>query len=162
MNYLITGGCGFIGCNFIRRLFAEQADVSVTNIDLLTYAGSEENLSDIAATAGDRYQFIKADIGDAAAVEEIIAGGKFDILINFAAESHVDRSITSPQDFVRSNIVGTANLLQSAREHGIPRFVQISTDEVYGSLGDTGFFTEMTPLAPSSPYSAPTEDEKLM
>lgn len=154
MNYLITGGCGFIGCNFIRRLFAENGDVSVTNIDLLTYAGSEANLADIAATAGDRYRFIQADIGDSKAVEEIIAGGKFDLLINFAAESHVDRSITSPQDFVNSNIVGTANLLQSAREHKIPRFVQISTDEVYGSLGDTGYFTETTPLAPSSPYSA--------
>ena len=154
MNYLITGGCGFIGCNFIRRLFAEDAAVTVTNIDLLTYAGSEENLADIAATAGDRYRFIRADIGDAAAVEEIISGGQFDILINFAAESHVDRSITSPADFVNSNIVGTANLLQSAREHGIPRFVQISTDEVYGSLGESGFFTESTPLAPSSPYSA--------
>ena len=154
MNYLITGGCGFIGCNFIRRLFAEDADVHVTNIDKLTYAGSEENLADVAATAGDRYQFIRADIGDASAVEEIIASGQFDILINFAAESHVDRSITSPADFVSANIVGTANLLQSAREHEIPRYVQISTDEVYGSLGDTGYFTEETPIAPSSPYSA--------
>ena len=154
MNYLITGGCGFIGCNFIRRLFAEDAGVSVTNIDKLTYAGSESNLADVAATAGDRYRLIRADIGDAAAVEEIIAGGKFDILINFAAESHVDRSITSPADFVSANIVGTANLLQSARQHGIPRYVQISTDEVYGSLGETGYFTETTPLAPSSPYSA--------
>ncbi len=162
MNYLITGGCGFIGCNFIRRLFAEDADVHVTNIDKLTYAGSEENLADIAATAADRYRFIKADIGDATAVEEIITGGKFDILINFAAESHVDRSITSPADFVSANIVGTANLLQSAREHEIPRYVQISTDEVYGSLGDTGYFTEETPIAPSSPYSASKASADLL
>ena len=162
MNYLITGGCGFIGCNFIRRLFAEDADVHVTNIDKLTYAGSEENLADIAATAADRYRFIKADIGDATAVEEIIAGGKFDILINFAAESHVDRSIASPADFVSANIVGTANLLQSAREHEIPRYVQISTDEVYGSLGDTGYFTEETPIAPSSPYSASKASADLL
>jgi len=162
MNYLITGGCGFIGCNFIRRLFAEDADVHVTNIDKLTYAGSEENLADIAATAADRYRFIKADIGDATTVEEIIAGGKFDILINFAAESHVDRSITSPADFVSANIVGTANLLQSAREHEIPRYVQISTDEVYGSLGDTGYFTEETPIAPSSPYSASKASADLL
>ena len=154
MNYLITGGCGFIGCNFIRRLFAQNADVSVTNIDLLTYAGSEENLADVAATAGDRYQFIRADISDATTVEEIISSGDFDILINFAAESHVDRSITSPADFVDANIVGTANLLQSARDHKILRYVQISTDEVYGSLGDTGLFTEETPLSPRSPYSA--------
>jgi len=162
MNYLITGGCGFIGCNFIRRLFAEDADVSVTNIDLLTYAGSEENLADIAATAGDRYKFIKADIGDVAAVENIIAAGNFDILINFAAESHVDRSITNPADFVNSNIVGTANLLQSARENKIPRFVQISTDEVYGSLGDTGLFSETTPLDPRSPYSASKASADLL
>ena len=162
MNYLITGGCGFIGCNFIRRLFAEDGDVSVTNVDLLTYAGSEENLADIAATAGDRYRFIRADIGDGAAVDEIIAGAKFDILINFAAETHVDRSIENPQIFVQSNIVGTSNLLHSAREHGVPRFVQISTDEVYGSLGETGLFTETSPLAPSSPYSASKTSADLL
>ena len=162
MNYLITGGCGFIGCNFIRRLFAEDGDVSVTNIDLLTYAGSEENLADIAATAGDRYKFIKADIADAAAVDKIIAEGDFDIVINFAAETHVDRSIENPQIFVQSNIVGTSNLLHSARAHGIPRFVQISTDEVYGSLGETGLFTEESPLEPSSPYSASKTSADLL
>ena len=146
MNYLITGGCGFIGCNFIRRLFAEEPDAQVTNIDLLTYAGSTENLADVAEKAGDNYRFIKADIGDAAAMAEIFAANTFDRVINFAAESHVDRSIDNPADFVTSNIVGTANLVELARKHAVPRYVQISTDEVYGSLGDEGYFTEETPI----------------
>lgn len=162
MHYLITGGCGFIGCNFIRRLFAEEPDAQVTNIDLLTYAGSTENLADVAEKAGDNYRFIKADIGDAAAMTEIFAANKFDRVINFAAESHVDRSIDHPADFVSSNIVGTANLIELARKHAVPRYVQISTDEVYGSLGAEGFFTEETPIRPSSPYSASKASADLL
>lgn len=162
MHYLITGGCGFIGGNFIRRLFAEEPDARVTNIDLLTYAGSTENLADVSETAGDRYRFVRADIGDAAAMAEIFAAQSFDRVINFAAESHVDRSIDNPADFVSSNIVGTANLIELARKHGVPRYVQISTDEVYGSLGDEGFFTEETPIQPSSPYSASKASADLL
>jgi len=162
MHYLITGGCGFIGCNFIRRLFAEEPDAQVTNIDLLTYAGSTDNLADVAEKAGDNYRFIKADIGEAAAMAEVFETNKFDRVINFAAESHVDRSIDNPADFVSSNIVGTANLIELARKHSVPRYVQISTDEVYGSLGDEGFFTEETPIQPSSPYSASKASADLL
>jgi dTDP-glucose 4,6-dehydratase len=162
MNYLITGGCGFIGCNFIRKLFAEEPDAQVTNIDLLTYAGSTDNLADVAEKAGDQYKFIKADIGDAAAMATVFEAQKFDRVINFAAESHVDRSIDNPADFVSSNIVGTANLIELARKHDVPRYVQISTDEVYGSLGDEGFFTEETPIQPSSPYSASKASADLL
>ncbi len=160
MRYLITGGCGFIGCNFVRKLLAEEPDAEVTNIDLLTYAGSEENLADVADDP--RYHFLKADIGDAAAMKDIFDIAEIDIVLNFAAESHVDRSIESPEDFVRTNVVGTANLVQLAREKGVTRFVQISTDEVYGSLGDDGHFTEETPLNPSSPYSASKASADLL
>jgi dTDP-glucose 4,6-dehydratase len=154
MHYLITGGCGFIGCNFIRGLLADKPDARVTNVDALTYAGSEANLADVAAENSERYAFVRADIGDAAAMAALFEENAFDAVVNFAAESHVDRSIVSPQDFVHTNIVGAATLLQLARECKVGRFLQVSTDEVYGSLGPEGLFTEETPIRPSSPYSA--------
>ena len=155
MHYLVTGGCGFIGSHFVRTLLAEEAGCEVTNVDLLTYAGRRENLSDVEAAQPDRYRFVQGDISDAAAMRSLFEGADFDAVVNFAAESHVDRSISDPGSFVQTNVVGTANLVELAREFGVGRFVQISTDEVYGSLGDDDPpFSEMTPLEPSSPYSA--------
>lgn len=146
MKILVTGGCGFIGSNFVR-LFCSEAEI--VNLDALTYAGNLENLRDVV----DRFEFIKGDIADPDIVESVVSRG-FDALINFAAESHVDRSLTGPDAFVRSNVQGTLVLLEAAKRHGIPRFIQISTDEVYGSLPPDGVFTETTPLAPNSAYSA--------
>jgi dTDP-glucose 4,6-dehydratase len=147
---LVTGGCGFIGSNFIRQLLANDESVSVVNFDALTYAGNLANLADLAGHS--RYRFVKGDIADRAAVDAAIAG--VDAVINFAAESHVDRSILDSGPFIRTNVIGAQTLLDAARAAKVPRFVQVSTDEVYGSLGPTGFFTEETPLRPNSPYSA--------
>jgi len=153
MNWLVTGGCGFIGSHFIRQALHGRADLCITNVDLLTYAGNAANLSDVANACAERYQFHCGDIADEALVERIMGGGEFDAVINFAAESMVDRSIAQPRPFVHSNVTGAFVMLEAARTAGV-RFVQISTDEVYGSLGETGAFTEETPLAPRSPYSA--------
>ena len=147
---LVTGGCGFIGSNFIRHVLAGNNAEKLINLDLLTYAGNLENLADVAADP--RYEFVRGDICDAPLVQSLMA--RVDAVVNFAAESHVDRSILNAAEFIRTNVAGTHVLLGAAREAGIKRFVQISTDEVYGSLGPTGFFTEETPLAPNSPYSA--------
>jgi dTDP-glucose 4,6-dehydratase len=147
---LVTGGCGFIGSNFIRYLLETEPDARVVNLDALTYAGNPENLADLAAHP--RYRFIHGDITDCAAVRAALQGA--DAVLNFAAESHVDRSIHDSGPFVRTNVLGTQVLLDAAREAKVRRFVQISTDEVYGSLGSTGQFTEATPLAPNSPYAA--------
>lgn len=149
-SVLVTGGAGFIGSNFIHYMFKKYPDVKITNLDLLTYAGNLENLKDIAGNPG--YSFVRGDIADAKVVDEAAAGANY--IVNFAAESHVDRSIEDPSVFIRTNIMGTQVLLDAARRHGIERYLQISTDEVYGSLGPTGYFTEVTPLAPNSPYSA--------
>ncbi|MEO7932876.1 MAG: dTDP-glucose 4,6-dehydratase [Chthoniobacterales bacterium] len=154
MQILVTGGCGFIGSNFLRLLLAEYPETRLTNLDLLTYAGNSATVADLAEAFPFRYSFIQADIADEPAIDAILSGKKYDAIVNFAAESHVDRSITGPHEFVRTNVLGTSILLHSARKHGVKRFVQISTDEVYGSLGPTGKFTETTPLDPSSPYSA--------
>ena len=162
MDYLITGGCGFIGCNFIRLLLRDDPEANVTNVDKLTYAGRRENLSDVEADFSFRYRFVKADIADREAMRHLFAEADFDCVINFAAESHVDKSIVSPDDFVQTNIVGTSILVELARANRVPRFVQISTDEVYGELGDDGFFTEETPLQPSSPYSASKASADLL
>jgi dTDP-glucose 4,6-dehydratase len=153
-SVLVTGGCGFIGSNFIRFLVKERPDWRIVNVDALTYAGNLANLADIAD--GNNYRFARVDIGDAAAVHTLFEGlvAPPDYIFNFAAESHVDRSIDSPDAFVRTNFSGTFNLLEQMRALGQGRFVQISTDEVYGALGETGKFTEKTPLDPSSPYSA--------
>ncbi len=154
MRLLITGGCGFIGSNFVRFVLDHYQPEFVTNVDALTYAGNPDNLTGVAEQYSDRYEFFRADIADREAVEEIMARHKFFAVINFAAETHVDRSISSPGNFIHTNVVGTEVLLESARRHGVKRFVQISTDEVYGSLGPEGAFTEKSPIDPSSPYSA--------
>src|SRR5262245_8929479 len=148
---LVTGGCGFIGSNFIRYLLDRESDVRIINLDLLTYAGNLGNLEDVSQHP--RYSFVRGDIADRELVREVVGSGVRSI-INFAAESHVDRSIQDATPFVQTNVRGTQTLLDAARAFGVQRYVQISTDEVYGSLGPTGSFTEETPLAPNSPYAA--------
>ena len=162
MRILVTGGCGFIGSNFVRLLLSARPTWTVHNLDALTYAGNPANLADVAPQAGTRYVFHKADIADAPAVERIFEEGKFDAVVNFAAESHVDRSISGPLAFIQTNVVGTAVMLDAARRHKVARFLQIGTDEVYGSLGPTGRFTEESPLQPSSPYSASKTSADLL
>lgn len=154
MRLLITGACGFIGSNFVRFVLEHYQPEFVTNVDALTYAGNPENLAGITEQYGERYEFVQADIADRGAMEAIMAKHKFFAVINFAAETHVDRSITTPGNFVHTNLVGTEVLLETARKYGVKRFVQISTDEVYGSLGPEGRFSETSPIEPSSPYSA--------
>ena len=165
-NILVTGGAGFIGSNFIHYLLKNYEDICVVNLDLLTYAGNLDNLSQVCDDP--RYHFAKGDIHDRALVEELFDKFAFDTVVNFAAESHVDRSITNPDIFLTTNILGTQTLLDVAKRHwkldpddkysyefkeGV-KYLQVSTDEVYGALGATGMFTETTPLAPNSPYSA--------
>jgi dTDP-glucose 4,6-dehydratase len=154
MRLLITGGCGFIGSNFIRHVLGHYQPEMITNVDALTYAGSLASTADFHSDFGDRYEFFRADIANSARMDEILARHSYFAVVNFAAESHVDRSIESPQNFVHTNIVGTSVLLDAARRHGVKRFVQVSTDEVYGSLGEVGRFTELSQINPSSPYSA--------
>lgn len=159
-NIIVTGGAGFIGSNFIHLLFSERDDVHIINIDLLTYAGNLESLKDIEKN--ERYTFIKGDICDKTLISSIFERWDISAVINFAAESHVDRSIVSAEPFVRTNVSGTQNLLDCAKsswqtDEGFAdgvRFLQVSTDEVYGALGKTGYFTETTPISPNSPYSA--------
>ena len=160
MRLLITGGCGFIGSNFVRFILEARADWKLLNIDLLTYAGNPANLRDIESNPG--YTFRKGDIADVAFVEKAIKDFHPDAIVNFAAESHVDRSITDPAAFVRTNVVGTQELLSEARKFKVKRFLQVSTDEVYGSLGEAGFFLETTPLHPNSPYSASKASADLL
>ena len=156
-NILVTGGCGFIGANFIRFLF-EETDFNgrIINVDALTYAGNRDNLSDIEKEYPERYQFHRADICDAPALQELFTSYEIDTICHFAAESHVDRSIVRPDSFVQTNVIGTFNLLEIARKYSdrIKLFHHVSTDEVFGSLGKEGFFTETTPYSPNSPYSA--------
>jgi len=160
-TYLVTGGAGFIGSNFIHYLLSKHDDILIVNVDKLTYAGNLENLKSVM---GDkRHVFVQADICDAEAMQRLFQEYTIDYVVNFAAESHVDRSITDPDVFVRTNVMGTLNLLNIAKaawktgedtyREGV-KFQQVSTDEVYGSLGPKGFFTENTPLDPHSPYSA--------
>ncbi len=158
-NMLVTGGAGFIGVNFIRYVFGKAGfDGRVINVDKLTYAGNPLSLEDVAAKYGSRYAFEKADICDGEAMRDLIRKYDADTVVHFAAESHVDRSILGPADFIHTNIVGTFALLEAARDVWKDRdgvlFHHISTDEVYGSLGDTGYFREDTPYDPRSPYSA--------
>ena len=152
MKILVTGGAGFIGSSFVRYLIRERKDTHVVNYDLLTYAGNLRNLDEIANDS--RYAFVKGDIADSAQVDQLFEKHAFDAVVNFAAETHVDRSILDSAPFVRTNIEGTRCLLEASRRHKVSKFVQISTDEVYGSLGPTGAFREDTSLDPSSPYSA--------
>jgi dTDP-glucose 4,6-dehydratase len=150
LRVLVTGGCGFIGSNFIRYLLAAEAEVAVVNLDALTYAGNPANLAGLEDEP--RYRFVRGSITDPETVRRAADG--VHTIFNFAAESHVDRSIHDSAPFVRTNVLGTQVLLDAARELRVARLVQISTDEVYGSLGPTGAFTEDTPLAPNSPYAA--------
>jgi dTDP-glucose 4,6-dehydratase len=156
-HLLITGGCGFIGTNFIRFLLSEKTFTGrIINLDALTYAGNLENLDGIAEQFPERYIFVQADICDAHAMASIFDRYGIDSVCHFAAESHVDRSIVKPDAFIRTNIIGTFNLLEQAKTHrrSMLLFHHVSTDEVFGSLGRDGFFTESTPYDPSSPYSA--------
>lgn len=150
MRLLVTGGAGFIGGNFVKYVLKKHPLYEVVNLDSLTYAGNLETLQDIESNS--KYQFVKGDIGDGRLVESIVED--INTVINFAAESHVDRSILDPQAFTRTNILGTHVLLEAARKAGVKKFIQVSTDEVYGTLGATGYFTEESPLLPNSPYSA--------
>lgn len=159
MKLLVTGGCGFIGSNFVRYYFAKHPEDEIVNLDLLTYAGNPENLKDIEKNP--HYHFVHGDIADGKVVDEIMKDG-IDVVVHFAAESHVDRSINYPLVFIQTNVIGTQVLLQSALSYNIKRFVQVSTDEVYGTLGETGAFTETTPLAPRSPYSASKASADLL
>lgn len=160
MKILITGGAGFIGSHVVRRFVTRYPEYEIANLDSLTYAGNLENLRDVETAKN--YRFIKADINDRELMAQLFKEEQFDGVIHLAAESHVDRSITDPLVFVRTNVLGTANLLNAAREvwtrsekgFAAKRFYHISTDEVYGSLGTDGFFTEKTPYDPRSPYSA--------
>ena len=151
-SLLVTGGCGFIGSNFIRGLLEDDADVRIVNLDKLTYAGNPENLASVSGSP--RYEFRQGDISDRAVVDGLLEEFAVDGIVNFAAESHVDRSILDSTPFIQTNICGTQVLIDASRAAGVGRFVQVSTDEVYGSLGTTGAFTEQTPLAPNSPYAA--------
>lgn len=150
MKLLVTGGAGFIGSCFIRHVLKKHADYEIINLDKLTYAGNIENLDDIKNDS--RYSFVRGDICDKRLTEELTSN--VDCVVNFAAESHVDRSIEGPEIFIETNVKGTLNLLQASMKNKVQRYLQVSTDEVYGSLGKTGYFYETTPLAPNSPYSA--------
>lgn len=150
MRILVTGGCGFIGSNFIRYMFQSHPGISVTNLDKLTYAGNPENLSDVEGAYD--YTFVKGDICDEGLVDRLISEG-YDAVVNFAAESHVDRSITGPAEFIQTDVFGTFNLLEACRKRHVRRYLQVSTDEVYGSI-EQGSFTEESAIAPNSPYSA--------
>ncbi len=150
---LMTGGCGFIGANFVRFELENEPEIEITNLDALTYAGNPDNLAGV--DKDPRYRFVKGDIADRPFVAKLIGEGGFDAVLNFAAESHVDRSIDDATPFLRSNILGTQALLDAARAAGVPRYLQVSTDEVYGTLApDDPAFSETTPLAPNSPYAA--------
>ncbi len=149
---LVTGGAGFIGANFVRMVLDEHPDVFVVNLDVLTYAGNLENLK--GYTDNPNHVFVKGDICDADLVNGLIDQHEIEAIVNFAAESHVDRSLVEPGVFIQTNVQGTLNLLKIALEKKLDRFLQVSTDEVYGSLGEDGFFVESTPLSPNSPYSA--------
>ena len=163
---LVTGGAGFIGSNFVRYMLKNYEDITLVNLDLLTYAGNLDNL--VGVSNDKRYTFVRGDIHDGALVDQLFEKYGFDTVVNFAAESHVDRSITNPDIFMTTNVMGTLTLLDTAKRHwkidpddkysrdfreGV-KYLQVSTDEVYGALGATGMFTETTPLAPNSPYSA--------
>jgi dTDP-glucose 4,6-dehydratase len=152
MKLLVTGGAGFIGSSFVRYVLRTRKDVEIINFDLLTYAGNLRNVEEVASDP--RYQFIRGDIAEPRDVRSVFEGNSIDAVVNFAAETHVDRSIVDSTPFLRTNVGGTQCLLEAARAFKVSKFVQISTDEVYGSLGPEGAFTESSPLDPSSPYSA--------
>ncbi|MGE4556669.1 MAG: dTDP-glucose 4,6-dehydratase [Desulfovibrionaceae bacterium] len=153
MRLLVTGGCGFIGTNFVLHILETHPDAFILNLDKLTYAGNRANLADLEQDS-EHYAFVRGDIADKALVVSLIEERRLDAVVNFAAETHVDRSIAGPAVFAQTNVAGTLNLLEAAREARVERFLHVSTDEVYGTLGPDGQFFETTPLAPNSPYSA--------
>ena len=161
-RFLVTGGAGFIGSCFIRYILNKYPDYNVINLDALTYAGNIENLNDVKDNPN--YTFVHGNICDKKLVRDLVS--QVDFVVNFAAESHVDRSITGPEIFIETNVAGTLNLLQACKElgevGGIGRYLQVSTDEVYGTLTKTGYFTENTPIAPNSPYSASKASADLL
>lgn len=159
-NILITGGAGFIGSNFINYILSTRDDWNIVNLDKLTYAGNLENLKEVEGKKN--YHFIKGDIANRDLVDYIFKKFSIKYVINFAAESHVDRSILGSEIFYRTNVIGTNVLLEASRRYKVEKFIQISTDEVYGSLGSEGFFTEQTPLSPNSPYSSSKAAADLM
>jgi len=167
-TYLVTGGAGFIGSNFVHYMLKKYDDIKIINVDKLTYAGNLENLKSIENNPN--YSFVQADICDKEAIEKIFSKNEIDYLVNFAAESHVDRSIKEPEVFVNTNVLGTVNLLNISKKYWEKedvfaedkKYIQVSTDEVYGSLGDTGYFTEETHLDPHSPYSSSKAAADLM
>ena len=158
MKILVTGGAGFIGSCFIRHILNKYEDYKIINLDALTYAGNIENLDDVKNNPN--YKFVKGNINDKELVNSIVQN--CDVIINFAAESHVDRSISGPEIFIDTNVKGTLTLLQAAKEFKIDRYLQVSTDEVYGTLGKDGYFYETTPLSPNSPYSASKASADLL
>lgn len=158
MNILVTGGAGFIGSCFVRHILTKYPDYKVINLDALTYAGNIANLDDIKNNPN--YKFVHGNICDKKLVRELVE--QVDAVVNFAAESHVDRSITGPEIFIETNVQGTLNLLQASKEAKVERYLQVSTDEVYGTLGKTGYFYETTPIAPNSPYSASKASADLL
>jgi dTDP-glucose 4,6-dehydratase len=160
MNVLVTGGCGFIGSNFIRYLLGKHPSYHIVNLDKLTYAGNLRNLEDVAGSP--RYVFVKGDCCNKETVDGLVASQKIEAVVNFAAETHVDRSIMGSAVFIETNVGGTNTLLDVSKDRGISRFVQVSTDEVYGSLGASGLFTESTPLHPNSPYAASKASADLL
>jgi len=151
MKLLVTGGAGFIGSNFVRYMLDKYKDYKIVNLDKLTYAGNLENVKDLEANR--RHSFVKGDICDLRLVEKLVKQEEVDVIVNFAAETHVDRSIVDPEAFIRTDVFGTYTLLEVARKFSVTKYVQISTDEVYGSI-EKGFFSETSGLVPSSPYSA--------
>jgi dTDP-glucose 4,6-dehydratase len=159
-NILVTGGAGFIGSNYLNHILAERDDYFIVNLDKLTYAGNLENLKPVENKKN--YRFIKGDICNSELVRYIFEHYRIKYLINFAAESHVDRSILGSEVFFRSNVIGTNVLLELSRKFGVEKFLQVSTDEVYGSLGPDGLFTENTPLSPNSPYSSSKASADMM
>jgi len=160
MKLLVTGGAGFIGSNFIHYMLGKYSGVQIVNFDALTYAGNLENLASVEKDG--RYSFFKGDIASRENVRAVFKSQSFDAVVHFAAESHVDRSLLDPEPFILTNILGTQRLLDACRESAVPRFVHVSTDEVYGSLGREGSFTEETPVQPNSPYAASKASSDFM
>lgn len=159
MIILVTGGAGFIGSNFIKYMLDKYQEYKIVNLDAITYAGNLENLKDIEKNSN--YTFLRGDICDRELVNDIVSHD-IEYVINFAAESHVDRSITEPDVFIKTNVMGTQVLLEASRKYAVKKYIQVSTDEVYGSLGQSGYFTEETSLAPNSPYSASKASADLL
>ncbi|MEN8194875.1 MAG: GDP-mannose 4,6-dehydratase, partial [Bacteroidota bacterium] len=159
-NILVTGGAGFIGSNFINHLLSKRDDLNIINVDSLTYAGNLENLKQ--SEDHSNYTFAKVDITDRESINDIFEKYKIDNVIHFAAESHVDRSILGSEIFFKTNVIGTNVLLEAAKRFGVEKFLQVSTDEVYGSLGPEGKFSENTPIDPNSPYSSSKASADMM